>query len=132
MKTYLIGDKQIEVPESVTIECAEVLDFITRKEISKSFEIDSELSHATETVVYLDLDGYDKSYRITLGCEENHVPEDTGASHMGYSESFEAYDYLEAVSIKKVEIFKDGYPTEIPFDQYTEKELLNQIDVDHE
>ena len=111
-----------KAPFDVRIECLELIEFISRKDISQScFKGD-------EGWYEFEVNGYDTTYTITTDFETKHEEEDMHYGDRGSEEITPAYDYDVPTSIVQVTIH-DEEGTEVKTDSWTNQQLLNFLNI---
>lgn len=99
-----IGDYTIKKhPEGTTIDCIELINFIARKGVKTKVD-----NYSHMPVCLVDVTGYNKEYRIEFRTQDKNL-----------------------IALNNVWIISDETASlSIKFDSYTEKELLNLINLD--
>lgn len=105
----------------LTCECTELLEFMSRKELSKDYA-------KIEGRYIFNFSGYDREFVIHSEFEEKHEEAEMHNGDRGAEQMSPAHDFDEVSDIISVfEVDDNGNEKQITVDSYTASELLTYL-----
>ena len=106
------GFKIIKAPLDVSIDCLDLIEFLSRKEIAQN--------HYDESGYCIsEVYGYDIEYRINSEYHTRTEPADYHSGDRGMETVSESYDYDEITDVLTVELMTEDGSKEIELDKWT-------------
>ncbi len=114
------GFKIVKAPLDVSIDCLDLIEFITRDKTSQSY-------HKEDSEYLFEICGYDTQYDILCDYETKTEGACSVGTDRGIEEIHGSYDYLVLSAVLKVELITDDGPKQIEIDDWTEQHILSTL-----